>query len=150
MKLSELKNKLSEVETLAFLLPNGIAVESHFHITEIGLQTKHFIDCGGTIRKESVATMQLWSAGDINHQLLSNKLSSIIHKSQPLMQGLDAEIEVEYQGSETISKYGLSYRNKVFYLEPKFTACLAIESCGSPKEAVAEKEAYCTPGGGCC
>ena len=50
MKLSELKNKLSTVSNLTFVQPNGVFVPRHFHITEIGLVTKHFIDCGGTVR----------------------------------------------------------------------------------------------------
>ena len=58
MKLSEIKLQLKEKATIAFQLPNGELVPSHFHVTEVGKITKHFIDCGGTIRTEEVANFQ--------------------------------------------------------------------------------------------
>ena len=54
MKLSEIKSKLKELKTIAFQLPNGTLVPNHFHVTEVGKISKHFIDCGGTVRKEEV------------------------------------------------------------------------------------------------
>jgi hypothetical protein len=56
MKISELKARLNDVDTLVFELPNGTTVPAHFHVTEVGLVTKHFIDCGGTVRIELIAT----------------------------------------------------------------------------------------------
>ena len=50
MKLSEIKNQLKKLTTIAFQLPNGELVPSHFHVTEVGKITKHFIDCGGVVR----------------------------------------------------------------------------------------------------
>ena len=47
MKLSQIKNELQKLNTIAFQLPNGELVPSHFHVTEVGKVTKHFIDCGG-------------------------------------------------------------------------------------------------------
>jgi hypothetical protein len=49
MKISEVKNVLQQVTELTFTLPNGTKVPSHFHVTEVGVITKHFIDCGGTV-----------------------------------------------------------------------------------------------------
>ena len=46
MKLSEIKNTLGQLDKIAFMLPNGKLVPSHFHVTEIGKISKHFIDCG--------------------------------------------------------------------------------------------------------
>lgn len=31
-----------------FKLENGNSVPEHFHVTEVGIITKDFIDCGGT------------------------------------------------------------------------------------------------------
>jgi hypothetical protein len=59
MKLSALKTKLNQLEEIAFQLPNGELVPNHFHVTEVGKITKHFIDCGGTERKEKVVNFQL-------------------------------------------------------------------------------------------
>jgi len=47
MKLSEFKHLLSNLETLHFRLENGHQVPVHFHVTEVGMITKKFIDCGG-------------------------------------------------------------------------------------------------------
>ena len=69
MKLSEVKNQLSTLETVTFQLPNGTFVPEHFHVTEVGLVTKNFIDCGGTVRNETVVNFQLWDANDFEHRL---------------------------------------------------------------------------------
>ena len=62
MKLSEIKKHLSTATAVNFLLENGTAVPEHFHVTEVGVITKNFIDCGGTVRNEKVANFQLWNA----------------------------------------------------------------------------------------
>ena len=48
MTLAEIKSALQTLETISFKLPDGSLVPSHFHVTEVGKVTKHFIDCGGT------------------------------------------------------------------------------------------------------
>ena len=48
MKLSEVKDKLTQLDRIAFQLPNGDLVPGHFHVTEVGKITKNFIDCGKT------------------------------------------------------------------------------------------------------
>jgi hypothetical protein len=50
MKLSQVKLLLPSIDKLQFKLENGQLVPAHFHITEVGKVSKHFIDCGGTIR----------------------------------------------------------------------------------------------------
>ena len=52
MKLSEIKKILETVESVDFKLENGTFVPEHFHVTEVGVITKHFIDCGGTVRQD--------------------------------------------------------------------------------------------------
>jgi hypothetical protein len=49
MKLSEIKKKLDTLENVTFQLPDGTTVPEHFHVTEVGLITKNFIDCGGKL-----------------------------------------------------------------------------------------------------
>ena len=156
MKLSEIKNHLTTAVAVNFKLTSGAHVPAHFHVTEVGLVTKHFIDCGGTERLERVANFQLWDANDFDHRLKPQKLLDIINLSQQKLGIEDLEIEVEYQ-TETIGKYSLHYTGNDFILVPKQTACLALESCGVPstKQKVQLNElqnqtASCTPGGGCC
>lgn len=157
MKLSEIKSRLAIAETVNFRLPSGAYVPEHFHVTEIGLVTKHFIDCGGTERLEKIVNFQLFDANDYEHRLKPQKLIKIITLSEDKLGIGDLEIEVEYQ-SETISKYGLHFNGKDFQLVPKHTACLASDACGIPsaKQKVQlsqlqkANESCCTPGGGCC
>lgn len=157
MKLSQFKDHLAGMQELAFTLPSGVTVPAHFHITEAGLTTKHFIDCGGTLRTEKTANLQVWVANDVEHRLAPSKLITILDMSAPLFLGEDLEMEIEYQ-AETIGRYGLQFENGQFLLMPKQTDCLAKENCGVPKEKqklslaelTTEKESCCTPGGGCC
>jgi hypothetical protein len=156
MKLSDLKKELNTVSSVNFVQPNGIPVPAHFHITEAGLTTKHFIDCGGTIREEKVINFQLWEANDTDHRLSPGKLSGIISLSEKVLGLQDLEVEVEYQ-TNTIGRYGVEFQDGMFVLTAKKTNCLASDSCGLPKEKLkvniaelAESKSCCTPGSGCC
>ncbi|MDF3027223.1 MAG: hypothetical protein K0S23_1530 [Fluviicola sp.] len=157
MKLSEIKAILPTLENVAFQTPDGTFVPEHFHVTEVGSIQKHFIDCGGTIRKEQVVNFQLWNANDFEHRLKPTKLLNIIKLSEEKLGIEDNEIEVEYQ-SDTIGKYDLGFNGSHFLLIPKTTACLASDACGIPAEKPKIKlselrsadENSCTPGGGCC
>lgn len=155
MKLSAVKSALKNLETIAFQLPNGELVPSHFHVTEVGKVTKHFIDCGGTVRNEEVVNFQLWSADDYDHRLHPEKLVHIIELSEKTLGLEDAEIEVEYQGN-TIEKYGLDFDGTNFLLTTKQTDCLAKDNCGIPVEkpkvklSELKKAPVCEPNSGCC
>lgn len=153
MKLSEIKKHLSTAEAVNFKLPTGNYVPQHFHVTEVGLVTKHFIDCGGVERIEKVVNFQLWDANDFEHRLKPQKLLNIIALSETKLGIGDLEIEVEYQ-SDTIGKYDLDFDGKDFELIPKKTACLASDACGIiPEKQKMQPEITqnsCTPGGGCC
>lgn len=108
MKISEVKTALKKLENIAFQLPNGELVPNHFHVTEVGKINKHFIDCGGTVRKEEVVNFQLWNANDYDHRIHPEKLLHIIELSEKVLNIQDVEIEVEYQG-QTIEKFGLDF-----------------------------------------
>ncbi|MFC5271552.1 DUF6428 family protein [Adhaeribacter terreus] len=156
MKLSEVKNLLATAEAVNFKLENGSLVPEHFHVTEVGVVTKHFIDCGGTMRTEKVANFQLWDANDFEHRLKPQKLLNIIALSeQKLGMEEDLEIEVEYQ-AETIGKYHLGHDGNNFLLLSTTTNCLAPNKCGIPKEKLRinlkdlQSGNACTPGSGCC
>ena len=155
MKLSEIKSKLNQLETIAFQLPDGTLVPNHFHVTEVGKVTKHFIDCGGTVRNEEVVNFQLWKANDYDHRLHPEKLTKIIELSEKVLGMEDLEIEVEYQ-SETIGKFGLDFDGQHFLLTTKQTDCLAKDQCGIPTEKPRVKlsdvtnEPCYAPDGNCC
>lgn len=157
MKLSELKNQLLSLDSLNFVQPNGYNIPRHFHITEVGLVTKHFIDCGSTIRTSKVANIQIWVAQDVEHRLTPKGFLNILEISNNILGDEDLDIEVEYQ-TETIGKYGLDIKGENFILVPTSTDCLASDHCGIPAEKRKlqlvelgkEEGGCCTPGGGCC
>lgn len=155
MKLSEIKEILKTADNVSFTVDNGEKVPAHFHVTEVGVVSKHFIDCGGTVRDEKVANFQLWDANDFDHRLKPQKLLNIIELSEKVLGMEDLEIEVEYQSS-TIGKYDLSYADGAFILNSKQTNCLASDKCGIPAEKLKVNlgtlsgKNSCTPGGGCC
>ena len=159
MKLSAIKQHLQNAESVNFQLPDGTFVPEHFHVTEVGIITKDFIDCGGTVRHERVANFQLWNANDNEHRLKAGKLLKIIALSEQVLGMDDMEVEVEYQ-AETIGKYDIDFNGSNFVLLTKHTACLAMDKCGVPQEkkklAMVElgvsspDKSCCTPGGGCC
>lgn len=156
MRISEIKEQLTNLENVTFMLPNGSFVPEHFHVTEVGLVTKNFIDCGGKVRNETVVNFQLWNANDFEHRLKPKKLLDIIALSEKILGIADFEIEVEYQ-AETIGKYDLGFEGTTFILMNKQTACLAEDQCGIPTEKekvklseISSQTNTCVPGGGCC
>ncbi len=157
MKLSEFKNQLNNVEQLDFVLQNGQKVPSHFHITEIGMTTKQFTDCGNTFRTSKTATFQLWTSVDFHHRLDTKKVLMIINSTEKMFAGEDLDIEIEYQ-QETVGKFGLDFINNQFILTNTKTDCLAKENCGIPTEKIKVKlneikekaASCCSPDSGCC
>ncbi|GAB3243850.1 DUF6428 family protein [Hymenobacter seoulensis] len=155
MKISEMKQSLLGLDAVSFRLPSGEYLPAHFHVTEVGLVSKHFIDCGGVERRETVANFQLWEAGDYDHRLAPQKFLHILNLSEKILGSEELDIEVEYQQT-TIGKFGLAFDGKDFMLTLKQTACLAQDACGIPAaQQIALPQlqvagSCCTPGGGCC
>ena len=156
MKQSEFKQLLHGVDHVTFLQPNGAPVPVHFHITEAGLVTKQFIDCGGTVRADKTIAYQLWVAADTEHRLEPHKLLGIISTYEKLFGNDDLDVEVEYQ-TQTIGKYAVGFADGNFLLLPKHTDCLAKDTCGQPEalememlSAMPAASQCCIPGGGCC
>lgn len=161
MNLAAVKDQLRQIEEVTFELPNGEKVPAHFHVTEVGMVRKDFIDCGGTVRQEKVANFQLWESGLADdHRLAPEKLIKIIELSEEKLGLENLEVEVEFQTDLTMGKFGLAKHTDGFKLTAKQTDCLAKDLCGTPMSKVNAKLADlplvkavtggCTPGGGCC
>lgn len=155
MTLFEIKKQLKQLDSITFTLPNGKLVPNHFHVTEIGKVTKTFIDCGGTLRQERKVNFQLWNANDYDHRLHPEKLLKIIELSEDTLNLQDIDIEVEYQGKQTIEKFGLDYKNGTFILTSLVTDCLAKDKCGIPEKtkvklSTLQEQACCAPDSNCC
>lgn len=157
MKISQFKSALQLAKpdsNPVFLQVNGLAITAHYHITEIGLVLKNYVDCGGVVRQERKASLQIWLANDTEHRLSTAKLIEIIEKSEQLFGLKEEELEVEFQG-QTIETYGLVAQDFGFQLTAKKTTCLATDHCGIPNnqlpaEMQIKKGATCTPNSGCC
>ena len=155
MKISQFKSALQLAKPDAspvFLQTSGMSIAAHYHITEIGLVLKNYVDCGGVVRQERKATMQIWLANDTDHRLSTHKLLEIIEKSEQLFGLQDEELEVEFQG-QTIETYGLVAQDFGFQFTSKKTTCLAPGHCGIPNELLPQEmqvKTSCSPGSGCC
>ncbi len=157
MKLSELKYQLENLETVDFYLPNGQKIPSHFHITEVGMTTKNFTDCGNTFRIQKTATLQLWTSVDYWHRLDPKMIVKIINSTQEMFEDEDLEIEIEFQ-QQTIGKFGLDFIDNQLRLTNKQTDCLAKDSCEFPLKKVKIKmsdlhdqiQSCSSPESGCC
>ncbi len=155
MKLNEFKKELELMNQVVFQLENGELVPRHFHITEIGLLEKKYIDCGGTYRTENKVQIQWWSSSDTDHRLSSEKLLKIIKLGEDKFGLKDDEIEVEYQGS-SIGKYSVELYNQVFVLKSMKTDCLEKDNCGVPtlkfdlSNSMSSLKSCCGENSSCC
>ena len=156
MKLSQFKSQLAQTENLSFVLQNGTKVPAHFHITEVGLTTKQFTDCGNTFRIQKTATFQLWTSVDFYHRLEPQKVLKIIESTESMFAGEDLDIEIEYQ-QETIGKFGLEFQDNQFVLTNTKTDCLAKDNCGITEKVKVSLDqlqetaaSCCAPNSNCC
>jgi len=152
MKLSALRAHLEKATELHFALPDGSEIPSHFHVTEVGIINRHFIDCGGTTRSSKKVNFQLWTADDTDHRLTPEGFIKIMNLSNDILQGEDLEVEIEYQ-LDTIGKFGLDVQGDSFVLTNTHTDCLAREACAIPEAVglpLATSSNSCSPGSGCC
>lgn len=154
MRLLQFTNALEALESMEIRDLNGIRIPSHFHVTEVGKTTRESIDCGGNPHSVSKATVQLYTAQDVDHRLSPRKIAAILKRTGRQLGLEDEEVEVEYQiDRDTVGLYGLELIEGVFYLTARHTDCLAKETCGIPEpatETVSTSSDCCTPGAGCC
>ena len=151
MKLRELKSLLESNRGKQFLLmlPNETAVPESFHVTEVGLVDKNFIDCGGKIHSQQTCQIQAWVGDDTDHRIQAGKLADIIQLAKKVVPNDDIDLEIEYE-DEVISQYTiadceLTDQAVTLRLASKHTDCLAKEICLLP---VADSS--CDGATGCC
>ncbi len=123
--------------TLRWSLPNGQIVPAHAHVTEVARVDKHFVDCGGTRRDDSVCRLQVWVATDVEHRLAAKKLHRILAVAAPLLPSDAVPVDVEYEAGFIsqfpIETFTASSGELVFQLGVRHTACLAEDKCGIPQ-----------------
>jgi hypothetical protein len=138
MKLHELKNILAQqpAALVRFQLPNGEFVPAHAHVTEVARMDKRFIDCGGTLRTDTLCRLQTWFADDVDHRLTAGKLAKIFTLAEGVLLTDDLDVDVEHEvgyitqfplGSVEVTKGEV-----IFRLTERHTACLAMDKCLPP------------------
>jgi len=118
---------------LRFVLPDADLIAAHAHITEAGRIDKTFIDCGGTLRKLSLCSLQAWVADDVDHRLKPGKLARVLDMAAPIFAGDDLPVEIEYEDC-SISQFPVLEVTEAdgvltFQLGSKHTDCLAKDVC---------------------
>lgn len=151
MQLQEFKALLEANRDKQFLLqlPNETTVPQSFHITEVGLVNKTFIDCGGKVHTVQTCQLQAWIGPDVDHRLEAGKMADILNIAKSIVPNDDLDLEIEYE-DEIISQYpvleaSVSDEAVTLHLTTKHTDCLAKELCLVP----AQGGCGCGPTG-CC
>jgi hypothetical protein len=138
MKLIDLVDALSRADDLPvnIYFPDAGFAPAHFHLTEVGLVTKKFVDCGGSMRETTTCALQIWVANDTDHRLKAKKFLDILRHAVKFID-LDTEVTVEYQADgKTLGVYSLfsthltENRGLNLITSLKNTACLAPDKCG--------------------
>jgi hypothetical protein len=162
MKLPELKMILAlhPAALVRFQLPHGEFVPAHAHVTEVARIDKRFIDCGGTLRTDTLCRLQTWFADDIEHRLTADKLLKILTKAENVLLTEDLEVDVEHEvGYITQFPLGgaeVADGEIIFRLTERHTACLAMDKCLPPAPPVSEFSPLkfhfheTSPAGKCC
>ena len=81
---------------LRFRLPTGGLSPIHLHLTEVARVEKRYIDCGGTIRTDISARLQLWAADDTDHRVGCAKALQVLDRGAGLVGATDVPLEVEH------------------------------------------------------
>ena len=139
MKLTELKNLLAQhpSKNVRFVLPTGSKLPPHAHVTEVAQIDKRFIDCGGTLRTDSLCRLQTWFQDDTDHRLSAGTLLKILDKSRSVIADDNLEVEIEHE-APFISQFPIQSaeareNSLTFTLGVKHTDCLDQDRCLPPK-----------------
>lgn len=149
MTLADFRRALSLEPSLGvrFRLPTGALTPIHAHLTEVARVEKRFIDCGGTVRTDVSARLQLWSADDTEHRVGCAKALQVLARGAELIGEVDLPLEVEHDFPllTVFPVIGsvVEGRERIFLLGTRKADCLAPDVCLPQANA-------CRPGSGCC
>jgi len=130
---------------LRFRLPTGPLTPIHLHLTEVARVEKRLIDCGGTVRTDVSARLQLWASDDTDHRVGCAKALQVIGRGAELVGSTALPLEVEYDlpflTVFPVLGSVVEGDQRIFLLGARHADCLAPDVC-VPKA--------CKPGSGCC
>ena len=149
MRVCELLAALGKYldSNIELMLPDGTPVPAHFHVTEVGLVRKDFIDCGGTRRSTSTCVLQAWLADDFDHRLDTTKLKRIVELALLILASDTLDVEFEVQ-EKSISIFSLQ---TTLFIDGKLRMLLANKhtACLAPQLGVVTSQNSCESTG-CC
>lgn len=177
MTWNEFKTTLQQQPELElqFQYAENSRVNAAYHITEIKQATITSVDCGGVVNRWTEVIVQLWEPSGQQQEramTVSKALSiiGIVEKALPL--SADAMVKIEFGNAAFDTRQmlpnNISVQNGelVVDLRPDTVQCKAQDrggSCGPAEEDccvpakpklqminLAQADACCTPGGGCC
>lgn len=127
MKLAELKKQLGRHPdaNFRFLLPDGNAILPNAHVTEVARIDRQFVDCGGTLRNDSLCRLQTWIADDVDHRLTAGKLLKILDKAKSFLVSDDLEVDVEHE-IKFVSQFSLESVEVLRFAIRRFRRFLAF------------------------
>jgi hypothetical protein len=179
MNWNEFKTTLQQhpILHLQFQYAADKRVNAAYHITEIKQAPITSVDCGGVMNKWTEVIVQLWEPADVPEErsMQVQKALSIINlveQSLPLDTAAIVKIEFGNSAFDTRQMHPAGFTieddNLIVDLRPDTVQCKAQDrggSCGTtatgdeccapvkPKIQLinlAQSDACCTPGGGCC
>ncbi len=118
---------------LRFRLPTGGLTPIHLHLTEVARVEKRYLDCGGTIRTDVSARLQLWAADDTDHRVGCAKALQVLERGAALIGGTDVPMEVEcdfpFLTLFPVVGSAVEGAERVCRLADKNADCLAADVC---------------------
>ncbi len=132
---------------LTVLWPDGDPIEAHFHVTEVGRVQKHFVDCGGTVRRTVTCLLQTWVGDDVDHRITAGKLLKAFDHGAAVLGTDDLPVELEYEACNVIQFKVVAVEREadrfVVRLAGKHTDCLARDVCVPAARAGAAGASCC-------
>ncbi len=145
---------------LVFDYNKGALVGANYHLTEVKNIIVDSVDCGAGTDFWKETIVQLWESPaelDKTKYMSVSKALQILNRVNEIKpMHLEAELKIEYSNANFhtaqlfIDEYEILEDLLLIKLSVEKTDCKAKEECGVPVEINAEKEACCSPGGGCC
>ncbi|MGB5229562.1 DUF6428 family protein [Eudoraea sp.] len=162
MKTKEFLSLLNESgnKELVFDYNKGAIVGANYHLTEVKNIIVDSVDCGAGTDFWKETIVQLWESPDeldkTRYMTVSKALQILNRVNGIRPMELEAELKIEYGNANFhtaqlfIEGHQILEDRLLIKLAVEKTDCKAKEECSVPVEINAEKEACCSPGGGCC
>ena len=146
--------------SLVFEYAPNKRVGANYHITEVKHVHIDSVDCGARSDSWNETIIQLWeSPSEIGKTdyMTTYKAMGILKKvarMKPFQPKSEVKFEYSNDGFHTaqlfVNGYSIRDNELILSLDVQRTDCKAKDECGVPQDVMAQEEASCAPGSGCC